>query len=110
MTDQELTAWLRDLAEALGKEAFTRAADRIEELVKERDELKEHIDRYSYAELSVEAEARCFAEAKLTKAVEALEVYACGPECVNGKCYDTGGSCGQFAADTLAEIKGESHE
>ena len=57
----------------------------------------------------------------LAKVVEALEMYACDPECADGKCYDTGDSCGQFATATLAEIKsgvattpygleGESHE
>lgn len=44
MTDEELIAWLRDLAVILDKEAFTCAADRIEEL-----------------------------EAKLSKAMEGLE-------------------------------------
>jgi hypothetical protein len=48
------------------------AANRIEQLERERDELKAYIDRYSYAELADEAEARCGAETKLAKAVEAL--------------------------------------
>ena len=82
MTDEELIEQLRGEPTWGGLVALTnQAADRIEALT-----------------------------AKLAKAVEALEVYACGPECVNGKCYDTGGSCGQFAADTLAEIKRESHD
>lgn len=56
MSDEELIAWLRDLAVVLGKEAFTCAADRIEllattceqlvatneALVKERDQWIEH--------------------------------------------------------------------
>lgn len=44
MSDNDLIAWLRDLAAVLGKDAFTCAADRIEAL-----------------------------EAKLAKAVEGLE-------------------------------------
>ena len=48
--------------------------NRIEQLERERDELKAYIDRYSYAELADEAEARCRAEAKLAKAVEALRL------------------------------------
>jgi len=35
MSDEELIAWLRDLAVVLGKEAFTHAADRIEALVRQ---------------------------------------------------------------------------
>lgn len=106
MTDAELIARLRDEHVAASR---TEAADRIEALIAERDAL---FRRATLAEEwrdhdKTRAEA---AEAKLAKAVEALEVYACGPECADGKCYDTGDSCGQFATATLAELKGENHE
>ena len=40
MSDEELIAWLRDLAAVLGKEVFTRAADRIAALTAQVAELQ----------------------------------------------------------------------
>ena len=77
MTDEELIAYLR----LQGLDKDIAAADRIEALIAERDD----------------------AEAKLAKAVEALEEISE---------YDTGATAGlaYTAKHHLAEIKGESHE
>ena len=48
LTDEELIEWLRELAEILGKEAYTYAADRIEQLVIERDAIREAALREAY--------------------------------------------------------------
>lgn len=94
MTDQELIAWLRDLAETLGKEAFTRAADRIEELVKELQNTEDRANAFATKEYYTEMRAER-AEAKLAKAVEALHFYGDDP-------YDIGP-----ARTVLAELEGK---
>lgn len=68
MTDEELTAWLRDLAEALGKEAFTRAADRIETLGRACTEWAE-VSQSNYQRAKE-------TQAKLAKAVAGLRKIA----------------------------------
>ena len=78
MTEQELIARLR-VDEPACEEHFTAnlAADRIEELVKERDELgrKLNTSRYGQPDFawSIHEEAMADLRAKLTKAVEALK-------------------------------------
>lgn len=56
MSDDDLIARLRSLrSHIFGAGTIMLVADRIETLVKERDALKEFIDRYSYAEVAEEA-------------------------------------------------------
>lgn len=97
MTDQDLIAWLRDLAEALGKEAFTRAADRIETLGRACTEWAE-VPQSNYQRAKE-------TQAKLTKAMEALRFYA--PQTVGGITFVGGDDAGKRAAATLAELEGE---
>lgn len=130
MTNEELIAWLRDLAVVLGKEAFTCAADRIEllattneqlvatnedlsisnaTLIAERDAL---FRRATLAEewrdhdktRAEEAEAKLAEnEVRLRKAVKALEG-------VMSHMPDYADTAWQDARATLAEIKSHSDE
>lgn len=83
------------------------AADRIEELEKERDELKEYIDRYSYTELGDEAEARCLAEAKLAKTIDALREIITRWDTPSWKDVEATGSVINRARAVLAELEKE---
>ena len=97
------------------------AADRIEELMKERDFILAN-QTYSYLGKNLKRwlardleDAKDAAEAKLTKAVEAIEMMLhryllyCG-----GDAMPFGGHTDQKIVEsvraTLAEVKGESHE
>lgn len=105
LRDEELIAYLR----LQGLDKDIAAADRIEALLAERDEAMQLLKTLSNMNGDL---SRDLYKTKLllAKVVEALEMYACDPECADGKCYDTGDSCGQFATATLAEIKGEGRE
>ena len=76
MTDDELTAWLRQ--EKVPMWAGQLAANRIEELVKERDEALGRLDYWVEAQPEKDREyreeqvARQMAEAKLAKAVDVM--------------------------------------
>ena len=95
MTDRELIKRLRE-ADSYNKKYYAldplhkEAADRIEEL---NERLTAATDDAKEAEAYAEQ-----LEAKLAKAVEALEY------------YNVAGHEGKEARATLAEIKGESHE
>jgi uncharacterized coiled-coil DUF342 family protein len=99
MTDEALIAWLRSLK---GLGWSNEAADRVEALIAERDEY--HGEAMAYIEKwGAARKAQDEAEAKLVKAVEALEYYA-----VEALPWEADDSL--RARATLAEIKGESHE
>jgi predicted RNase H-like nuclease (RuvC/YqgF family) len=81
-------------------------ADRIEEL--EVDLRKMALDYLAAEGQAAEAyQAQLEAEAKLSRAVEGLQHYAC--DCVIS-CEQLNGSCGDMARTTLAELKGETDE
>jgi len=102
MTDEELIARLR---EGATWDDDVAAADRIEALIKERDEAV-HLARLRKTFIEEARDERDALEAKLAKAVEALDRLA---RLGNGDRY--GNSEGNvIARATLAEIKGESHE
>jgi chromosome segregation ATPase len=78
--------------------------DRIEEL--EADLRKMALDYLAAEGQAAEAyQAQLEAEAKLSRAVEGLQHYAC--DCVIS-CEQLNGSCGDMARTTLAELKGEN--
>jgi hypothetical protein len=78
-------------------------ADRIEEL--EADLRKMALDYLAAEGQAAEAyQAQLEAEAKLSRAVEGLQHYAC--DCVIS-CEQLNGSCGDMARTALAELKGE---
>lgn len=124
MTDQDLIARLRkaDEYEPLGHDGW-EAADRIEEMMKERDEAR-HLQscacnydtptdvcmgHHALFE-RLYAAKRVKLEAKLAKAVEALENLA---DCVDLGCFCSEmqmATAMDIARATLAEIKGESHD
>jgi hypothetical protein len=80
------------------------AANRIEEL--EADLRKMALDYLAAEGQAAEAyQAQLEAEAKLSRAVEGLQHYAC--DCVIS-CEQLNGSCGDMARTTLAELKGEN--
>ncbi len=107
MTDEELIARLRDEHVAASR---TEAADRIEALTEQLAAAR-HDAKAAEDELEMQEQEACMMEndylklekerdaleAKLAKAVAALEFY-------------TGYDDGPIARATLAEIKGESHE
>ena len=76
MTDQELINRLKRFATDLGSELVFTATNRIEELVKERDDLGRKLNTARYGQpdfaWSIHEEAMADLRAKLTKAVEAL--------------------------------------
>jgi outer membrane murein-binding lipoprotein Lpp len=79
---------------------------RIEEL--EVDLRKMALDYLAAEGQAAEAyQAQLEAEAKLSRAVEGLQHYAC--DCVIS-CEQLNGSCGDMARTTLAELKGETDE
>jgi outer membrane murein-binding lipoprotein Lpp len=79
---------------------------RIEEL--EVDLRKMALDYLAAEGQAAEAyQAQLEAEAKLSRAVEGLQHYAC--DCVIS-CEQLNGSCGDMARTTLAEMKGETDE
>jgi hypothetical protein len=104
----DLIKRLRDFDPHLHEfEVVDEAADRIEQLERERDELKAYIDRYSYAELADEAEARCSAEDKLAKALSLVEDAFCEGF---GEGYDGGWIGGDYTlawkkSDVKAELE-----
>lgn len=77
-----------------------QAADRIEEVVKERDGLLRVVTDNHVALQRAEA-----AETKLDKAVEALRFYS--PQTVGGITFVGGDDAGKRAAAALAELKGK---
>ena len=99
ISDATLIARLRDEHVAASR---TEAAARIEALIAERDEALEWLSASQgyIADAVYALDKQEAAEAKLAKAVEALENIAHG-----GAYTDM-----QIARATLAEIKGESHE
>ena len=116
MTDEELTAFLRDLPFLRAKQT----ADRIEQLINLNEALVELLDTAradakeaeAYAEeLAKDQVDLCSqliaAEDKLEKAVEALTFYTCAENvCDNCPEQDRGRvSCGWTARETLAEIE-----
>ena len=101
MTDAELIARLR--SNIFGTGTTMLAADRIEALIKERDEADD-LAKAAFADgasnnirLAETSYRVKWLEAKLAKAVEALQWCAMYGD-------------GDVALATLAEIKGESHE
>lgn len=128
MTDEELIAWLRDLAAVLGKEVFKRAADRIEALsisnatlIAERDQWIAHAKNaiWSDSEQLRLAEAELAEnEVRLGKAVEALEaLIQLAHDCEKELTEDLHHMdfCGESepltkARATLAKIKSHSDE
>lgn len=114
MSDKELIARLRKQSSSgranhVSKADRLAAADRIEALIGERDRWKDAC-RSASRDLNIIVpdndrlkSERDAAEAKLAKAVEALEYYA-----VEASLWDRATS--RQARATLAEIKGESHE
>ena len=101
MTDEELLIWLR--VEDTNLTDF--AADRIEDLTKEREQWRRAAETRAEG-WKISDDARIETEIKLAKAVEALEDIsgngnAAGrnPQLMSAK-----------ARATLAEIKGESHD
>jgi len=109
MNDQELIERLRE-----GKAEYfvqTFAADRIEELVKERDEARIAINQIGEA-MGVLGIVQCLGDivaeakkrfAKLAKAVEALKFYA--PQTVGGITFVGGDDAGKRASAALAELE-----
>ena len=101
MTEQELIARLR-VDEPACEEHFTAnlAADLIEELVKDRDDLgrKLNIARYGQPDFawSIHEEAMADLRAKLAKAVEERDEYKAAAEI-----------CGKAARAMLAELENE---
>jgi hypothetical protein len=82
---------------------YAPLADRIEEL--EADLRKMALDYLAAEGQAAEAyQAQLEAEAKLSRAVEGLQHYAC--DCVIS-CEQLNGSCGDMARTALAELKGE---
>ena len=102
MTDAELIAWLREIQGQAGLFA-SAAADRIEALIKERDAAL-HLAHTRKAFVEEARDERDAFEAKLAKAVEALELIVV--DNTWGLEHQTYMKC----RTTLAEIKGESHE
>ncbi len=86
-------------------------ANRIEELVKERDDLGRKLNTARYGQpdfaWSIHEEAMADLRAKLDKAVEALDMLVRDCEADYPPSH---GAIKHFAIATLAEIKGESHE
>ena len=79
-------------------EAVKIVADRIKALTKERDEQIEWVKRL--------ADDLIAAEAKLAKAVEALQLYADPCDAGSNGCPYDGNMCCMTARATIAEIKG----
>ena len=104
MTDEELTARLRDWPYQ-GETMANAAADRIEDLTKERDTAREYAGEVRIRE-KVAEDARIKAEAKLAKAAEMLEAALK----YNSAMHGGAGAYNKRIKDTLAEIKGESHD
>ena len=98
MTDAELIARLREGICDWPEFDYdrTEAADRIEALTAKLATCEKYRDAYAECE-RIGTQAVRDLEAKLAKAVEALEFY-------------TGYDDGPIARATLAEIKGENHE
>ena len=86
------------------------AADRIEELEKVCEELEKACDEWAEVSKSNYQRARV-AEAKLAKAVKALDNYSC--DC-GDMCEPLNGTCGGIARTTIAELssamKGQDDE
>ena len=119
MTDQELINRLKRFATDLGSELVFTAADRIEELVKERDEAR-HLQscacnydtptdvcmgHHALFERLYAAE-RAKLEAKLAKTVEALREISC--KCVSNCDWERGDICPSWTIrKVLAELEGK---
>jgi hypothetical protein len=110
MTDQELIARLLDWEEhdeGKNNDAREAAANRIAELVKERDELGRKLNTARYGQpdfaWSIHEEAMADLRAKLTKAVETLRFYS--PQTVGGITFLAGDDAGKRAHKVLAEIE-----
>jgi len=78
---------------------YKAAADRIEELEAERDKAWKTCLAATTRGMELEA--------KLAKAVEALDNYSC--DC-GDMCEPLNGTCGDTARTTLAELKGQEDE
>jgi hypothetical protein len=109
-SDKDLIKRLRkaDEYEPLGHDGW-EAADRIEALTKERDTAREYAGEVRIRE-KVADDARIEAEAKLTKAVEALRFYAPTKRHLTERWFiqNFGGhDDGELAAATLAELEGK---
>lgn len=131
MTDEELIARLRSGDTILAEHYMNEAADRIEALTKERDAARQDA-KFAEDELEMQEQEACMMEndyiklekeldaleAKLTKAVEALEsliqqTHDCEKELTEDLHHVY--FCGESepltkARATLAEIKGESRD
>ena len=118
MTDEELIERLRDWPYQ-GETMANAAADRIEALTSERDRWKDAC-RSASRDLNIVVpdndrlkSERDAAEAKLAKAVEALEfleIAATGSGVPHPKERELLHDCIRKARATIAEIKGESHD
>jgi hypothetical protein len=101
--DQELIARLR---EGATWDDDVAAADRIEALIKERDEAV-HLARLRKTFIEEARDERDALEAKLAKAVEALDMLVRDCEADYPPSHV---AIKYFAIGALAEIKGESYE
>ena len=116
MTDQELIKQWDEYIESMGsvmgavEHMAQQMRDRIEELVKERDDLGRKLNTARYGQpdfaWSIHEKEMADLRAKLTKAVEALRFYS--PQTVGGITFLAGDDAGKRAHKVLAEIEGDA--